>query len=97
MKHPDLRTMLPSKERAYLIDALFKLLEEAKVNFFADPIFREADALIEFRDVPGTNSEKVLSAYEYAKKLYDQKHPKTWSNELQRASRAGIPEEQHIR
>jgi hypothetical protein len=80
--------MLPSKVREYLAAYFTKTLEEAKLNYLADPMYHLVDAIQEFRDVEGIAPGLVVKMYDKAFLKYNRKHPKCWSNERQEAFRS---------
>lgn len=88
-KCPSLKSLSPSEAKRVLTEHLLSIFENAPLNRYNDTVFDFAEALkITEKDEWGRKI--VAQCYEAAEKEWEHRHPKSWNNESQKATRRGL-------
>lgn len=90
---PETSKMLPSQAKAVLVSYFLERLRESKLNIYADPTYELRHAIHDFDTADLYTKGIVVDCFTEARKEYDLRYPKTWSNEHQVAGRVsrGLP------
>jgi|WetSurMetagenome_2_1015567.scaffolds.fasta_scaffold45975_6 hypothetical protein len=88
-KCPDLKNLSPGEAKRVLTEHLLDIFEKAPLNYHSNTTFDFAGAL-QVVEGDGWGRKIVAQCYEAAEREWEHRHPKSWSNELQKATRRGM-------